>query len=50
MYPYDIENDAITLPTREPEPFPTALAVGASGASIAIIGVGLLVYFKKRKR
>ena len=32
-----------------PEPFPTALAVGASGASMAIAGVGLLVYFKKLK-
>ena len=53
IYPYDIEKDAIAFPAREPlsepEPFPTALAVGASGASIAIIGVGLLVYFKKRK-
>jgi parallel beta-helix repeat protein len=32
-----------------PEPFPTALVAAASGASIAIIVVGLLVYFKKRK-
>jgi hypothetical protein len=48
MYPYDIENDTIILPTREP--FPTALAIAASAASIAIIGVGLLVYFKKRGR
>jgi parallel beta-helix repeat protein len=41
---------SIPLPEpTQPEPFPTALAVGASGASIAIIGVGLLVYFKKRK-
>jgi N-acetylneuraminic acid mutarotase len=31
-------------------PFPTALVVAASGASIAIISVGLLFYFKKRKR
>jgi hypothetical protein len=34
--------------TIEPEPFPTALVIAASGASIAIIGVGLLIYFKKR--
>jgi N-acetylneuraminic acid mutarotase len=33
----------------EPEPFPTVLVATASGASVAIIGVGLLVYFKKRK-
>jgi parallel beta-helix repeat protein len=31
-------------------PFPTTLVVVASGAAVAIIGVGLLVYFKKRKR
>jgi hypothetical protein len=29
-------------------PFPTALVAIASGASAAIIGIGLLVYFKKR--
>jgi hypothetical protein len=33
----------------EPEPFPTLLVATASGASAAIIGIGLLVYFKKRK-
>jgi hypothetical protein len=32
-----------------PEPFPTATAATAAGASVTIIGVGLLVYFKKRK-
>lgn len=30
-------------------PFPTALVITASGASAAIIGVSLLVYFKKRR-
>jgi hypothetical protein len=30
------------------EPFPTALVATASGASVAIIGIGFLVYFKKR--
>jgi hypothetical protein len=34
--------------TKDPEPFPTSLVIPASGASAAIIGVGLLVYFKKR--
>lgn len=29
-------------------PFPTALVATASGASVAVIGVGLFVYFKKR--
>jgi hypothetical protein len=37
-----------TLPVKET--FPTALAIAASGASIAVIGVGLLLYFKKRKK
>jgi hypothetical protein len=33
------------------EPFPTTLAAAASGASIAaIIGIGLLIYFRKRNR
>jgi parallel beta-helix repeat protein len=42
---------AVEEPTQEttPEPFPVALVIAASGASIAIIGVGLLVYFRKRK-
>ena len=33
----------------ESEPFPTTLMLTASGASIASVGNGLLVYFKKRK-
>jgi parallel beta-helix repeat protein len=37
-------------PTPEPEPFPTELAIIASGASVALACVGLLAYFKKRKR
>jgi hypothetical protein len=32
------------------ESFPTTLVATASGASVAIIGVGLMAYFKKRKR
>ena len=32
------------------EPFPIALVITASGVSIAVIGLGLLVYFKKRNR
>jgi hypothetical protein len=35
-------------PTPEPEPFPTA-PVAASAASAAVIGMGVLLYFKKRK-
>jgi nitrous oxidase accessory protein NosD len=47
MYPYDIENDAVVLPP--PEPFPTILIIAAV-ATAAVIGVALLVYFRKRKR
>jgi N-acetylneuraminic acid mutarotase len=36
-----------TLP--EQQPFPTALVATASGLSVAVVGLGLLVYFKKRK-
>jgi hypothetical protein len=32
------------------EPFPTVLILATSGASIAIIGIVLLVYFKKRRK
>ena len=32
----------------EPEPFPVIPVATASVATIAVIGVGLLVYFKKR--
>jgi multisubunit Na+/H+ antiporter MnhC subunit len=36
-------------PTPKVEPFPTTLVV-ASIVLVAVIGIGLLVYFKKRKR
>ncbi|MBM4400433.1 MAG: hypothetical protein FJ045_00620 [Crenarchaeota archaeon] len=34
---------------EEPEPFPITLVAVASGVAVAIVGAGLLVYFKKRK-
>jgi parallel beta-helix repeat protein len=37
-------------PNPQSEPFPTELAITASGALVPIIGAGLFVYFKKRKR
>jgi nitrous oxidase accessory protein len=37
-------------PQLEPEPFPTALVASASVATFAVVGVGLLVHIKKRKR
>jgi hypothetical protein len=33
----------------QPEPFPTALVTIVSAASLSVVGIGLLVYFKKRK-
>jgi hypothetical protein len=33
----------------EPESFSTTVLLATSGASIGFIGVGLMVYFKKRK-
>jgi len=35
-------------PKLEPESFPTAIALTAFGVSVAMVGAGLLVYFKKR--
>jgi N-acetylneuraminic acid mutarotase len=42
-------SQTVTFTVAVPEPFPTALVATVSGASIAVIGVSLLVYFKKRK-
>ena len=39
-----------TIYTPEPEPFPTTLVAAASGASVAAVGAGLLVYFNKHKK
>jgi hypothetical protein len=40
----------LTFNVKAPEPFPTIFIVAASVATVAVVGVGLLVYFKKRKR
>lgn len=37
-------------PTPEAAPFPNTLVAAASVAIVAIVGVGLMVYFKKRKQ
>jgi hypothetical protein len=52
MYPYDIEKNTVMFPSQrsQSEPFPTTLVAAASGASAAIVGLGVLLYFKKRKR
>jgi hypothetical protein len=38
-----------TIHFKVEQPFPTTLVATVSAASVAVIGVGLLVYFKKRK-
>jgi len=48
--PSPSQSPAVTPPDTEPEPFPTALVVAASVATVAVVGAGLMVYFKKRKR
>ena len=40
----------VIFTVAKPEPFPTATVATASGLSIATVGIGLIVYFKKRKR
>ncbi len=50
---YETPNPTTPSPSpkaQDPEPFPTALVATASGASATIIGIGLLVYFKKRQK
>ncbi|MCJ7559560.1 hypothetical protein MUO79_02945 [Candidatus Bathyarchaeota archaeon] len=61
MAPFNISSVDLQLPdwaslpsnpSPEPqtsEPFPTTLVAAASGASVAVVGAGLLIYFKKRK-
>jgi hypothetical protein len=43
------ETITFTIAEPEPEPFPTTLVV-ASVVTVTVISIGLLVYFKKRKR
>jgi len=52
MYPYDIEKGTIISPTPEAHPEPEDLPITpviASAIIVAVVSVGLLVYFKKRK-
>jgi hypothetical protein len=42
-------SETIYFSVDVPEPFPTATVVAVSVAAIALVSVGLLVYFKKRK-
>jgi hypothetical protein len=42
--------ETISFTVAVPEPFPVVPIAVASIASVSIVGGGLLVYFKKRKR
>jgi hypothetical protein len=48
------QNDSYIPPRdvtgSQPEPFPTLFFLAASEAIVAVVGFGLLVWFKKRKR
>jgi N-acetylneuraminic acid mutarotase len=43
-------SETITFNVEVPEPFPVVPVVAASLATVAVVGIGLLVYFKKRLR
>jgi N-acetylneuraminic acid mutarotase len=43
-------SETVSFTVDVPESFPTALVATASGASAALVGVGLVLYLKKRKR
>ena len=43
-------SETISFTVAKPEPFPTMLVAVASVAVVILVGAGLLVYFKKRKR
>ena len=43
-------SETLYFTVEVPENFPTTLVITASGASLTVVGVVLLVYFKKRKR
>jgi hypothetical protein len=47
---FTIQDTSTLSPEPHQESFPTTLVATASGFSVATIGLGLLVYFKKRKR
>jgi hypothetical protein len=55
VYANDTSNNMATSKTiyfsvEVAEPFPTALVATASGAAVVVIGIGILVYFKRRNR
>jgi multisubunit Na+/H+ antiporter MnhC subunit len=43
-------SETIYFNVEVPEPFPTTLVATASGVSVAVVGLALLVYLKKRSK
>ena len=43
-------SETIYFNVEVPEPFPTVPVAAASVAAVVVVGAGLLIYFKKRKR
>ena len=49
MAPFEVPPAPTPSPEPQPEPFPTTLVI-ASVITVAVFGIGLLAYLKKRKR
>ena len=43
-------SETVTFTVAKSEPFPTTLATASIVVVVAVVGAGLIVYFKKRKR
>jgi len=43
-------SETLTFTVRKPEPFPAVSVAAASLATVAVVGAGLVIYFKKRHR
>jgi hypothetical protein len=43
-------SETVVFTVAKQEPFPTTLVITVFGSSVAAVGLGLLAYFKKRKR
>jgi hypothetical protein len=43
-------SEAIFFAIEEPAPFPTIPVAVASVAAVVVVGVGLVMYFRKRKQ
>jgi hypothetical protein len=43
-------SETVYFSVEVPEPFPTLQVVAVSVAIVAVVAIGLLIYFKKRRR